>query len=136
MKSNLKAEQERIAAPSGDSTIGMDLGDRWSRYCIVDAAGTIAKEDRVRTTPEVLEECFGKIPSTRIVIETGMHSPWVTCRYSERSLILRSTTTCGDGNLLNLRFPASKPSTTRICGVALRRFRTTGLNMMERDCFS
>ncbi len=78
MKSNLKAEQERIAAPSGDSTIGMDLGDRWSRYCIVDAAGTIAKEDRVRTTPEVLEECFGKIPSTRIVIETGMHSPWVS----------------------------------------------------------
>ena len=50
--------------------IGVDLGDRWSRYCIVDSAGTVAKEDRARTTPETLEECFRKIPPSRIVIET------------------------------------------------------------------
>jgi len=78
MKNNLKVEQQMIAAPMGNSTIGMDLGDRWSRYCVVDAVGTIGKEDRVRTTSEALEECLGRIPSTRIVIETGMHSPWVS----------------------------------------------------------
>jgi transposase len=54
------------------------LGDRWSRYCVVDSAGIIAKEDRVRTTPEALQECFGKIPPTRMIIEAGVHSPWVS----------------------------------------------------------
>jgi|SRR5215470_1662841 len=78
MKSNLKAEQQVIAASNGESTIGVDLGDRWSRYCIVDLAGTIATEARVRTTPEALEECFEKIQPTRIVMEAGMHSPWVS----------------------------------------------------------
>lgn len=77
MKSNLRAEQPSIVVGTNESTIGLDLGDRWSRYCSVDSAGTIAKEDRVRTTPEALEECFGKIPSSKIVIEAGMHSPWV-----------------------------------------------------------
>lgn len=77
MKSNLEGQQQIVAASGSESTIGVDLGDRWSRYCVVDSAGTIAKEGRVRTTPEALEECFGKIPSSRIVIEAGMHSPWV-----------------------------------------------------------
>lgn len=78
MKSNLKAEQPSIVVASNESTIGVDLGDRWSRYCIVDTAGTIAKEDRVRTKPEALEECFERIPPARIVLEAGIHSAWVS----------------------------------------------------------
>jgi transposase len=78
MKSNLQAQQQMITASTTESTIGVDLGDRWSRYCIVDSTGTIAKEDRVRTTPKALEECFEKIPSSRVVIEAGAHSPWVS----------------------------------------------------------
>jgi transposase len=78
MKTNLKPEPKIVATTDNESTIGVDLGDRWSRYCIVDQAGTIAKEDRVRSTPEALQECFGKIRPTRIVIEAGTHSPWVS----------------------------------------------------------
>jgi transposase len=78
MKSKLNAEERIVGTSSGDSTIGMDLGDRWSRYCIVDGAGTIVKEDRVRTALEALTECFQKIPPNRIVIEAGTHSPWVS----------------------------------------------------------
>jgi hypothetical protein len=29
--------------------IGIDLGDRWSRYCVLDPAGTAVEEDRART---------------------------------------------------------------------------------------
>ena len=29
------------------STIGIDLGDRWSRYCMLDGAGAIIEEDRL-----------------------------------------------------------------------------------------
>jgi transposase len=78
MKSNLQAEQQIVIAPTGESTIGLDLGDRWSRYCVVDQAGTVVKEDRVRTTPATLEEVFKIILPSRMVVEAGTHSPWVS----------------------------------------------------------
>ena len=34
------------------------LGDRWSRYCVIDSRGVVVKEDRVRSHPEALEETF------------------------------------------------------------------------------
>src|ERR1700751_5557053 len=33
-------------------TIGLDLGDRWSFYCVLDEAGKIILEQKVATTPE------------------------------------------------------------------------------------
>ena len=59
-------------------TVGMDLGDKKSRYCAVDAAGEIAKEDSVATTPAALKERFGRMPRCRIAIEVGAHSRWVS----------------------------------------------------------
>ena len=56
----------------------MRVGDRWSRYCVLSQAGTVAEEDRVRTTPEALAAKFGGLAPTRIVIEAGAHSPWVS----------------------------------------------------------
>ena len=57
------------------NTVGLDLGDRWSRYCVLDQNGTIVREDRVRTTMEGLKEQFAGMPATRIVVEAGTHSP-------------------------------------------------------------
>lgn len=64
--------------PHTGDTIGIDLGDRWSRYCVLDATGTITEEDRVRTTADAMRERFGKLASTHIIIEAGTHSPWVS----------------------------------------------------------
>ena len=36
-------------------TIGVDLGDRWSFYCVLDEAGKIILEQKVSTTPEANE---------------------------------------------------------------------------------
>ena len=33
-------------------TIGVDLGDRWSFYCVLDEAGKIILEQKLPTTPE------------------------------------------------------------------------------------
>jgi transposase len=60
------------------SVIGVDLGDKWSRYCTLDEVGTVLREDRVRTTAEGLRKKFGALPATRIVIEARTHSPWVS----------------------------------------------------------
>ena len=59
-------------------TIGLDLGDRSSCYCVLDETGRIVLEQRVSTTPKALGEVFGRMPSSRIALETGMHSPWVS----------------------------------------------------------
>jgi len=59
-------------------TIGLDLGDRSSWYCVLDEAGVILLEQRLGTTPKAMREVFGGMPRRRIALETGMHSPWVS----------------------------------------------------------
>ena len=64
-------------------TIGLDLGDRHSWYCLLDEAGQIQVEQRVRTTAKGLEEVFGAMPHSRIALEIGTHSPWISRLLSE-----------------------------------------------------
>src|ERR1700692_3440890 len=59
-------------------TIGLDLGDRNSWYCVVDEAGQIQLEQRVRTTAKALQEVFAAMPRSRIALEIGTHSPWIS----------------------------------------------------------
>ena len=59
-------------------TIGLDLGDRSSWYCVLDEAGEILLEQRLATTPKAMNEVFRGMPRCRIALETGMHSPWVS----------------------------------------------------------
>ncbi len=64
-------------------TIGLDLGDRNSWYCVVDEAGQIQLEQRVRTTAKALQAGFGTMPRSRIALEIGTHSPWISRLLSE-----------------------------------------------------
>jgi transposase len=59
-------------------TIGLDLGDRNSWYCVLEASGTVVLERRVRTSGKALREAFGVMPRCRIALETGTHSPWIS----------------------------------------------------------
>jgi transposase len=59
-------------------TIGLDLGDRSSWYCVLDEQGEVVLEQRLGTTPKAMKEVFDKIPRSRVALETGMHSPWVS----------------------------------------------------------
>jgi transposase len=64
-------------------TIGLDLGDRHSWYCVLDETGTVQLEQRVRTNAKTLQEVFGAMPRGRIALETGTHSPWISRLLSE-----------------------------------------------------
>jgi transposase len=59
-------------------TIGMDLGDKSSRYCAVNDAGDVVVEGSCPTTKKGMTQEFGAIPHCRIAIEVGTHSPWVS----------------------------------------------------------
>jgi transposase len=75
--STATAQQSRnISQPK--LTIGLDLGDRNSWFCVLNEAGQIQVEQRVRTNAKALEEVFGAMPVSRIALETGTHSPWIS----------------------------------------------------------
>jgi len=59
-------------------TIGLDLGDRFSFYCVLNEAGEIILEQKLPTIPEAMEQTLGRMPRSRIAKETGTHSPWVS----------------------------------------------------------
>jgi transposase len=59
-------------------TIGLDLGDRSSNYCILDEAGEVILEHKLPTTREAMKRVFAGMPRSRIALETGAHSPWVS----------------------------------------------------------
>jgi len=64
-------------------TIGLDLGDRSSWYCVLGETGGIVLEQKLSTTPKAMQEVFGGMPGCRMALETGMHSPWVSRLLSE-----------------------------------------------------
>jgi transposase len=74
--STVKTKGKKIL--KGQLTIGLDLGDRSSCYCVLDESGEIIREQKIPTTPEGMQQAFGKMARSRIAMETGTHSPWVS----------------------------------------------------------
>ena len=64
-------------------TIGLDLGDRSSCYCVLEESGAVVLEQRLSTTPKAMQEVLGGMPRSRIALETGTHWPWVSRLLSE-----------------------------------------------------
>ena len=59
-------------------TVGIDLGDRYSEFCLIDPDGTVVDDGRLRTTPAALRRYFSGSSPMLVVIEVGTHSPWVS----------------------------------------------------------
>jgi transposase len=90
MKKNTTAKKDRKAlskthksqirqmAAQQRLTVGLDLGDRNSRYCILDEAGEVVSEGQLPTTKAGLNSLFEKMPSSRVALEVGTHSPWAS----------------------------------------------------------
>jgi transposase len=71
-----KVQEQRL-------TIGLDVGDRSSFYCVLNGAGEVILQAKVATRPEALKEAFGGMLRSRIALETGTHSPWMSRLLSE-----------------------------------------------------
>lgn len=69
---------KHLSRPMARTVIGLDLGDRFSYFFAIDRHGEMLGDGRLRTTPEALGEYFGRVEPTRIAIEAGTHSPWVS----------------------------------------------------------
>jgi transposase len=71
-------KQIRQLAAKQRLTVGLDLGDRSTRYCILDETGQVVSEGAVPTTKTGLESMFGKMAASRVALEVGTHSPWIS----------------------------------------------------------
>ena len=58
--------------------VGIDLGDKKSNYCFLDAAAKIVAEGKLATTRAQMAAYFSALPKCRIAVEVGTHSPWVS----------------------------------------------------------
>jgi transposase len=70
-------ENIRRSAEKPEMTVGIDLGDRFSRYCVVNREGEVIEEGRIQTTMVALERHFSG-ERQRIAMECGTHSPWAS----------------------------------------------------------
>ncbi len=58
-------------------TVGVDLGDQWSNYCVLGLGGETLREGQFRTRRQEVGEFFQGLAISRVVIEVGTHSAWV-----------------------------------------------------------
>lgn len=77
-KLQVKKNQIRRKAAKQRLTVGLDLGDRSSCYCILDEAGEKVSEGKLPTSRAGLDSVFGKMAACRIALEVGTHSPWIS----------------------------------------------------------
>ena len=70
-------QQSGIPVPNRDRlTVGVDLGDKWSNYCILGLDGEKLTEGELGTTPQEFVEFFQGMAPARVVMEVGTHSAW------------------------------------------------------------
>jgi len=102
----------------GQLTIGLDLGDRSSFYCVLNSAGEVILEERIATSPEAMKKTFEKMRASRIALETGTHSPWVSRLLTElgHEVIVahsRNVRLIGESRRKDDRLDAQRPSRKR-----------------------
>ena len=56
----------------------MDLGDKTSRYCVIEQSGEVLLERSVATTKKGMAQFFAAMKRCRVAMEVGTHSPWVS----------------------------------------------------------
>src|SRR5690349_21291417 len=77
-KISIRAAKQSRNLSTEKLTIGLDLGDRTSYYCVLDEAGQVVSEQRVATSAKALQAVFGAMPGSRVALEIGTHSPWIS----------------------------------------------------------
>ncbi len=79
MKKVSKVVEQRQAAKDKPAiTVGLDLGDRYSRYCLLNEECEVVEEGRIQSTETAFRRHFEGEPRQRIALECGTHSPWVS----------------------------------------------------------
>ncbi len=77
-RSPARGSEKTVSGVARGETIGLDVGDRSSVYCILDAAGALVEEGQVSHSREALERQFGSRERARVALEAGTQSGWIS----------------------------------------------------------
>ena len=77
-KKGTKKVATKKKAPETGFTIGLDLGDRISQYCVLDRAGEVLSEGSVTTTETAMKQTWKSYSGSVVALEAGTHSSWVS----------------------------------------------------------
>jgi transposase len=59
-------------------TLGLDVGDRWCHYCLLDKEGQVIDEGRIATQTRAIISFFARLAPARVALEVGPRSPWIS----------------------------------------------------------
>ena len=77
--STVKQSPKRVKVLAlGPITIGLDLGDKTSRFWVLDKDAKVQAEGSVATTKKAMTQKFAAMRRCRIALEVGTHSPWLS----------------------------------------------------------
>ena len=72
MKKDSKSQRETAAV-----TVGIDLGDKVSRYCMLDEGGGVVEEGSLLMTESSVGKHLGRMPAGRMALEAGARARWL-----------------------------------------------------------
>jgi len=72
----MRKHSRASSAAEAVETIGIDLGDKLSRYCILNEAGEAVEEGTFRNQPSSIQKHFGG-RRARVALEAGTQSAWI-----------------------------------------------------------
>lgn len=75
---NAQSPKRAAARKEGPITIGMDLGDQTSCYCVLGDNGELLSEGSVATTKKAMARKFSGMRRCLVALEVGTHSPWLS----------------------------------------------------------
>lgn len=59
-------------------TIGMDVGDTYSHLVVLDDRRAVVQRERITTKAASIRTWFGRRSKSRVALEVGRHSPWIS----------------------------------------------------------
>jgi transposase len=78
MKKVSKQMRKMEASEKPEMTVGLDIGDRYSHYCLLNEECEVVGEGRMQSTEAALRRHFEGQAEMRIALECGTHSPWIS----------------------------------------------------------
>ncbi len=62
--------------PAG-STVGMDIGDRWTHVAVIGSDGELFAEERIQSREPDVRRLLSQLPAIVVALEVGTHSRWM-----------------------------------------------------------
>lgn len=81
MKKNTKSQTARLKVKMSDcpagSTVGFDIGDRWTHAAVLASNGELLLEDRIESREPAIRRWLMKLRGCVVAMEVGTHSRWM-----------------------------------------------------------